>query len=291
MQTLKKRQLTQGSENAQRNPTGRARHRGEACLLLSVVRAAQFGTLPLADVMPPKRKIMEMGATCPILSANNTRGQLYGWAPAAPARLSRWPAYVFDILQQQRWSDDATIKHKGTHPLVQLMLGGEDADLVSGSFPGLPGNGRVPAGRVAAPRLSRKLSAAEGSATAVFCAGVSEQAAAPPASFCGGAVGNESLARLRSSFCWRCCCLSSMGLKRRLGFPSALPTIPGDLAAEVFCACWPFLLLLCDRSADARRGLAPFSVVLLSGAGCCCCTTCSASSPPHTIATAAVTTA
>lgn len=176
------------------------------------------------------------------------------------------------------------------------MLGGEDADLVSGSFPGLPppdNGGRVlvlPEHAAAAPLLSRNPPPTAGgeAAAAVFFDGVGEQAA--PASFCGTAAaaaaagGSDSLARLRCSFCWRCCCLSSMGLKRRLGLlptPLPLPPIPGDDLAAPFCACWPFLLLSFERSAAANRGPAPFSVALLSGAGCgccCCCTACSASS-------------
>lgn len=177
-----------------------------------------------------------------------------------------------------------------TYPLKQLILGGEDADLISGSFPGLPaGNGRAAdlAADAPAPLLSRKPS---GEASAAFFAGAAggqQAAAAAPASLRGtaaispAAVGSESLARLRCSFCWRCCCLSSMGLRRRLGL-LPLPT-PGGAAA--FCACWPFLLLSFDRRAAAKRGPAPFSVALPSGAGCCCCccTACSASSSLHAI--------
>ena len=194
-------------------------------------------------------------------------------------------------------------KIKGTHPLAQLMLGGEDADLVSGSFLGLPpdnDNGRVlpEHAAAAAPLLSRN---PVGEATAgAFFAGSGERVKPAPGSFCGTAAaaaaaaadGSESLARLRCSLCWRCCCFSSMGLKRRLGLlplPLPPPAIPGDDLAAALSACWPFLLLSFESSVGANRGPAPFSVALLSGAGCCCCTACSASSPLlYTIVGAAV---
>ena len=170
------------------------------------------------------------------------------------------------------------------------MLGGEDADLASGSFPmpGLPpDNSRALSELVAAtPLLSRKPT---WEATFAALGGqAAEPLAHPPLEIFGGtamaaAVGSESLARLRCSFCWRCCCLSSIGLRRRLPFLPLPPVPAGDDLAAVFCACCPFLLLSFDRSAAASRGPAPFSVALLSGAGGRCCTACSASSPPYTI--------
>lgn len=188
------------------------------------------------------------------------------------------------------------------------MLGGEDDDLRSGSFPCPPA-----ADLATPPLLSRKatgaaparpsfppfLSCSEAGARAAAAAGELQAA-----SLCGGgaSVGasalaaaeenDDSLARLRCSLSCRCCCFSSIGRKRRLVAPPPpaplLLLLPPAASAGLaptagFSSCWSMLFPCLNGSAPAERGPARFSVVLLSGAGCagcpCCFFRCLSSNP------------